>query len=66
MKLERINIENPEVLITVAGKIPIFLPFNESKVEQDSVTQSSKSAINAYSLENFNLTDASALCGFSK
>jgi hypothetical protein len=59
LKLERINIENPEVLITVAGKIPIFLPFNESKVELDTVPKSSKSAINAYSLENFNLTDAS-------
>lgn len=59
LKLGQINIENPQVLITVADELPIFLPFNESKVVNDTVPKSFKNAINAYFLENFNLKDAS-------
>lgn len=59
LKVGRINIEKPEVFITMADEIPVFLPFKESNSERDSVTQSIKSAINAYILEQFNLTGAS-------
>ena len=59
LKLGRIKIENPEVHIFVAGEIPVFLPFNESKVENDTVPKSAKNPINAYFLENFNLNNAS-------
>lgn len=59
LKLKSIKIDKPEVSITIADEIPIFLPFKESGVENDTVQQSGKKAINTYSLTRFVLNDAS-------
>jgi hypothetical protein len=59
LKLKSIKIDKPEVSITIADEIPIFLPFKESGVENDTVQQFGKKAINAYSLSQFILNDAS-------
>jgi hypothetical protein len=59
LKLKSIKIDKPEVSVTIGNKIPIFLPFKESVVENDTIRQSGKKAINAYSLSRFALIDAS-------
>ncbi len=60
LKLERIKIEKPDVQITIADKIPVFLPFKDtSLLISDTLKQAVKRTIEGFFLEQFDLMDAS-------
>ncbi len=60
LKLERIKIEKPLVQITIADKIPVFLPFKDtSLVVSDTLKQVAKRPVEGFFLEQFDLMDAS-------
>ncbi len=58
LKLERIKIENPDVQITIADDIPIFLPFKDTTVVSDTVQLSDKTPVEEFFLEQFDLMNA--------
>ncbi|HSO87199.1 MAG TPA: hypothetical protein VLQ91_11645, partial [Draconibacterium sp.] len=58
LQLERIKIDEPDVELTIDNKIPIFLPFNDSTLVTDTLQQTVKRPITAFSLEKFDLIDA--------
>jgi len=60
LKLERIKIEKPDVQITIANDIPVFLPFKDTTaMVTDTVKHDSKRPIEGFFLEQFDLMDAS-------
>jgi len=59
LKLDRIKIETPEIELTIADKIPIFLPFIDTTNVAGTIQKNEKNAIKGFSLKNFDLTDAS-------
>jgi len=60
LKVKRIKIERPDVEITIANVIPIFLPFKDTTAAvTDTVGQSNKRPFEGFFLEQFDLMDAS-------
>jgi len=59
LKLERIEIEKPEVDLIIAGKVPVFIPFIDSTDIQVTDKQESKRPLESFYLKEFKLINAS-------
>jgi len=59
LKLERIEIEKPEVDLIIAGKVPVFIPFIDSADIQVTDKQESKRPLESFYLKEFKLINAS-------
>ena len=59
LKLEKVLIAEPDVQITIADAVPVFIPFKDSSEVSVPDKQEAKRSIQAFSLKEFKLTDAS-------
>jgi hypothetical protein len=59
LKLERIEIDKPEVDLIIADKVPVFIPFIDSTDIQVSDKQESKRPLESFYLKEFKLINAS-------
>jgi hypothetical protein len=59
LKLEQIEIVEPDILLTIADIIPIFIPFKEGAVIEDTIQKKNNKPIEAFFLNKFDLADAS-------
>lgn len=59
LKLSRIEITEPDVELTITDKIPTLFPFNDTTAVTGQVEQSNKKSIEAFSLKEFELINAS-------
>ena len=59
LKLEQIEITEPEILFDISDAIPVFIPFNDSPVASDTTKHKNKRPIEAFFLKKFELRNAS-------
>lgn len=59
LKLERIEIDKPEVDLIIADMVPVFIPFKDSTDVPVSDNQESKRSLEAFFLKEFKLINAS-------
>ena len=59
LKLERIEIDKPEVDLIIADRVPVFIPFKDSTDIQVSDNQESKRPLESFYLKEFKLINAS-------
>lgn len=60
LKLEKVEIVEPEIQLNIADEIPVFVPFREAVKDSLQVTQKNKKNIEGFSLREFDLINASA------
>jgi len=59
LKLERVEIAEPEVQFTIADVVPVFIPFEDSTAVTVPDNQEAKRSIEGFSLKEFKLINAS-------
>jgi len=56
--LEKIEITEPEVELTIEDKVPIFLPFKDTTAVAGKVEKNNKKSIESFFLKEFDMVDA--------
>ena len=59
LKLDKVQIENPEIQFTISDVIPVFLPVPEATKDTVTEQQKEKKRLVVFSLQKFDLIDAS-------
>ncbi|MDV7399860.1 hypothetical protein RZS08_51070, partial [Arthrospira platensis SPKY1] len=59
LKLERIEIDKPEVDLIIADVVPVFIPFKDSTAVQLTDKQESKRSLESFFLKEFKLINGS-------